>query len=357
MLLVCTQRIGDVLLSTPLARSLKHAWPEAELDALVLPGTQGALEGNPDIARIIALPQRVGLFGFLSQLRGLWRRYDLAVSPLPTDRARLYCWAAGRVRVGVLRPEAKERGKALLLDRWTTFDDLDTHTVSMGLQLAGLLDIQPCFEVVPPHRETQTSAAMDTGQSFAVLHPYPKFNYKMWHLEGWIELVRWLQARGLHVVLTGGPETAELEYAGRIARSCAEGSLGVLNLAGELSLGETADLIRRAALFVGPDTAVTHIAAATGTPTLALFGPSNPVKWGPWPNGWASLDSPWQRQGSGRQGNVYLLQGESPKGCVPCLLEGCQRHVDSGSECLLSLSAERVIRAAEEILARLNTSP
>ena len=343
---------GPVLL-TPLARSLKRAWPEAQLDMLVLPGTQGALEGNPDIANVIALPQRVGLGEKLAQLRGLWRRYDLALSPLPTDRARLFCWAAGRQRVGLLQPDG-ERAKALLLNRWTTFDDLDTHTVVMGLRLAELLGVNPVAEVVPPAAPWEPVAAklaaLPAGQAYAVLHPYPKFNYKMWTPAGWVALARWLRGRGLMIVLTGGPEAAERDYAERIAAELAASDAGVLNLAGQLSLGATAELIRRARFFAGPDTAVTHIAAATGTPTLALFGPSNPVKWGPWPAGRTTLDSPWPRRGSGRHGNVHLLQGESEHGCVPCLLEGCERHVDSGSECLRTLTAERVIAAAEALL-------
>ncbi len=350
ILLVCTQRIGDVLLTTPLLRSLKRAWPEAQLDVLVLPGTQGALEGNPDVTHIIALPQRVSFAGKLAQLRGLWRRYDLAVSPLATDRARLFCWAAGRHRVGLLAASG-EHLKALLLDQWARFDDLDTHTVVMGLRIAELLGIPPCAEVVPPQAPWEPVAAKlgaPAERPFAVLHPYPKFNYKMWTTAGWVALAQHLQTRGLDVVLTGGPETAEREYAESIARRCARP--GVLNLAGQLSLGETAELIRRARLFVGPDTAVTHIAAATGTPTLALFGPSNPVKWGPWPHGRTTLTSPWLRQGSDRQGNVHLLQGEDPRGCVPCLLEGCQRHVDSSSACLNTLPSARVIAAAEELL-------
>ncbi|SMB21115.1 Heptosyltransferase III [Sterolibacterium denitrificans] len=354
ILLVCTQRIGDVLLTTPLARSLKSAWPEARLDALVLPGTQGALEGNPDFAEIITLPQRVGLREKFGQLRSLWRRYDLALSPLPTDRARLFCWVAGRHRVGVLQADkARERGKALLLDQWTAFDDLDTHTVAMGLRLAELLGIPPITTVVPPSasraRLDSLLAALPSAQPCAVLHPYPKFAYKMWTPAGWIELARWLQERGHAVVLSGGPEAAERDYAQRIA---ARLSGPVLNLAGELSLGETTELIRTAALFVGPDTVASHIAAATGTPTLALFGPSNPVKWGPWPHDWKPLASPWQRRGSARQGNVYLLQGEDPRGCVPCMLEGCRRHVDSDSDCLLNLPASRVIAAASELLAK-----
>ena len=86
-------------------------------------------------------------------------------------------------------------------------------------------------------------------------------------------------------------------------------------------------------------------------PTIALFGPSNPVKWGPWPVDWTDDASPWSRVGSARQGNVWLIQGEAD--CapgVPCLAEGCDRHIDSGSRCLESLPASRAIDAARELL-------
>jgi len=351
ILLVCTQRIGDVLLATPLARALKRAWPEAALDMLVFRGTEGALEGNPDIAQVLTVPRHATLGETFAQIRRLWRGYDLALSPLPTDRARLYCWIAGRRRIGLLNPLAKDSLKALLLNQWGLFDDLDTHTVAMGLRLAEMLGLAPCFEVVPPRLTPERLDALQArlatlaGAPFAVLHAYPKFNYKMWPQDAWVALATWLRARGLGVVLTGGTEPAELAYVDGIARRL---PAGALNMVGSLSLAETAELIRRARLYVGPDTAVTHIAAATGTPTIALFGPSNPVKWGPWPKDWASRESPWQRRGSGRQGNVFLLQG--PGDCVPCLLEGCERNVDSGSECLRMLQAETVMQVAAALL-------
>jgi heptosyltransferase-3 len=184
------------------------------------------------------------------------------------------------------------------------------------------------------------------GAPFAVLHPYPKYRYKMWTPAGWIALAQELGARGLAVVFTGGPEPAETAYVDEIIRALPGRAL---NLAGTLSLAETAELIRRARLYVGPDTAVTHIAAATGRPTIALFGPSNPVKWGPWPSAWNSSASPWPRRGSGRCGNVYLLQG--PGECVPCLLEGCERHLDSSSDCLDQLAVGTVLEAVTGLLA------
>ena len=346
ILLVCTQRIGDVLLATPLARSLKRAWPQAELDFLAFKGTEGVLEGNPDISRVLAFPQRTDWRGKFSQFRQLWRHYDLAAASIATDRARLYGWVGGRFRVGFVTPE--ETGKGWMLNRQLPFDDLDTHTVAMAEKLTELLGIAPSFEVVPPAVAPENLAATLArlaplaGAPYAVLHPFPKYAYKMWRTENWAVLARRLSGQGLKVVLTGGPDADEKAYCAGIA-SQAE----VLNLAGQLSLAETAEIIARGRLFVGPDTAVSHIAAATGVPTIALFGPSNPVKWGPWPKGWQGPASPWQRVGSGRRGNVFLIQGAGD--CVPCLLEGCDRSLASLSRCLQEIPVEAVLAAVREL--------
>ena len=81
---------------------------------------------------------------------------------------------------------------------------------------------------------------------------------------------------------------------------------------------------------------------------MVLFGPSNPVKWGPWPVGATFASKPWAMVGSGRQGNVHLLQGVTD--CVPCRLEGCDRRVNSLSRCLQEMSSQRVIDAALAML-------
>ena len=351
ILLVCTQRLGDVLLATPLLRSLKRAWPQAAIDALVFADTAGVLEGNPDVAAVIAVRRRASARERLIELRGLWRRYDLALSPLPTDRARLYCFAAAPHRLGFITREAKERPKSLLFDVWRYFDDADTHSVAMGLALAEALGIAAVPEVVVPalgdrQREELAARLLPADGRYAVLHCQPNFRYKTWTVQGWLELAAWLRAQGLSLLFTGGTDAAERERVGAIAQAC-----GGLDCAGSLTLAETAEVIRAAALYVGPDTVATHIAAATGTPTVALFGPSNPVKWGPWPRAWDQGGSPWARTGSGRRGNVFLLQGEDPRGCVPCTREGCDRHLGSASACLETLAASRVIDAAAVMLA------
>ncbi len=340
ILVVCTRRIGDVLLITPLIRSLRRAWPQAQIDALVFRGTAGVLEGNSDLGALIVVPERSSRLARWRELQQLWNRYDLSFSCVPSDRARLYAWAASRRHLGMLAAD-ESKVKLRLMHGAVRFDDLTTHTVSMGLQLAELANVARCPEVVPP--TAGGSLPPEIKQAFAVLHPFPKFNYKMWTETGWIALAQALQDRGLQVVLTGSNEAVEVAYC-----QCLAAASGALCLAGKLSLAQTADLLRRAELLVGPDTAVTHLAAACGIPTVALFGPSNPVKWGPWPNGRDMIDSPWELVGSARHGNILLLQGSGD--CVPCRLEGCDRHPASWSRCLQEMPAARVIDAALSML-------
>ena len=79
ILLTCTQRIGDVLLVTPLVRSLKRAWPAAAVDMLVFQGTEGVLEGNADLAQVITVPQRAGFAA--SGAGAIPHKYAPVISP------------------------------------------------------------------------------------------------------------------------------------------------------------------------------------------------------------------------------------------------------------------------------------
>jgi lipopolysaccharide heptosyltransferase III len=351
VLVVVTRRIGDVLLATPLIRSLKQAWPDTHIDALVFEGTDGVIEANPDLRRIHTIPERPGVLRHLSLIVRLLRRYDLALSLLPGDRPTLYAFLAGRRRLGVLLPLEKEAWKRRLLERWVPFDNLNTHTVLMHLAIADALDISRSAKVVlswTAEDERRVNEFIGPpGRPLAVLHPYPKFNYKLWRTTGWIQVGAQLAARGYRIVLTGSSEPAECDYIAALARELPSDAL---NLAGRLTLGGTACLVSRAAIFIGTDTAVTHMAAAAGVPTIALYGPTNPVKWGPWPGEFSGSGNPWRRFGNQRTGNVTLLQG--PGTCVPCLVEGCDRHIDSYSDCLQQLPESRVI-AALEAAARL----
>ena len=350
VLVVVARRIGDVLLATPLIRSLKRAWPTTGVDALVFHGTHGVLTANSDVRRIITVPERPGLIWHLGFLLRLARRYDIALSLQTGDRPSLYAFVAGRRSIGLQLAAGKGALKRRLLDRWVPFDNVNTHTVRMHLALADALGIPRCADVVAAwnaeeEKQVETLLGADGSRPIAVLHPYPKFRYKMWRPEAWAELARWLAGRGFRLVLTGSGDADEVAYVEGIAHAIPPETI---NAAGRLTLGASACLVSRARIYVGPDTVMTHIAAALGVPTVALYGPTNPVKWGPWPRGQPPDANPWRRCGSQRAGNVILLQG--PGACVPCHLEGCERNVRSGSDCLDQLAVQQVIGAVEQLL-------
>jgi heptosyltransferase-3 len=351
ILVVATRRIGDVLLATPLIRSLRHAWPEAKIDALVFAGTEGILAGNPDINRVITVAQRPPLAQHLRLLLHLWRSYDLALSMMPGDRPTLYARIASKHCIGLVVACGKHQWKKWLLSQSAQFDNINTHTVLMHLKLADLLGVPRCHEVVAAWRAEDEVAVREVlpfnpeARAYAVLHVHPMYVYKAWRREAWVELADWLNNQGMRVVLTGGNTAEEVVYVRDL--------LGLLphdtvNVAGKLSLSGVAYLLNKARAYVGPDTVVTHLAAAVGTPTVALFGPSNPVKWGPWPKGYDEDRNPYKMRGTQRANNVVLLQGDGD--CVPCMEEGCDRHIASLSECLQNMQAASVIAALCELL-------
>jgi len=354
VLVVATKRLGDVLLSTPLIRSLRRAWPQAHIAALVFADTASVLTANTDLDAILTVARRPTLRQHLRLLADVWRRYDLALSTEPGDRPTLYAWIAGKRRIGVAANGMKDRWKRVLLNDWVAFDDSNTHTVAMNLRLADLAGVARSHEVVSAWSADDAARVREVipSTAYAVLHLHPKFAYKAWHAAGWIALGRWLDAGGLRLVLTGSDDPDEIES---IDRMLPQLPAGTLNVAGRFTLPQVACLLSQARLFVGPDTITTHMAASLGTPTIALFGPSNPVKWGPWPRAFEADSSPFKLHGSQHVGNVILVQGEAP--CVPCMQEGCERHIRSLSACLQQLPAERVIHAARALLDRPQPAP
>jgi heptosyltransferase-3 len=151
------------------------------------------------------------------------------------------------------------------------------------------------------------------------------------------------------VVATGGPADSDQSYLDGVWSTRPE----VRRLDGSLSWAELAALIGGAQVYVGPDTSVTHLAAATGAPTVALYGPTDPRLFGPWPVG--GLADPWVAAGTiQRRGNVWLVQNPLP--CLPCQQEGCARHRESYSQCLDELTPSQVLMAVDQALAQASRS-
>jgi heptosyltransferase III len=338
ILVVTLQRLGDVLLTTPLIRSLKRAWPDATLDVLVFSGTAGIIEGNPDIDRIIAMPARRSLGETLSLMTRLFKRYDLAISTQAGDRPTVFAALAGRRHAGLVDDGGPPLGrfvKNLVLHR-STAADAKIHRVEQMLRMADALGIPRASEVVCPAAAPLT---FSPGRNYAVIHAAPMFRYKQWTPDGWRALAAGLKQRSLSIVAIGGPDPAERKYLEDVWQ-------GVVAIH-QLSWAQNVALFRDARVYVGPDTSTSHLAAAAGCPTVVLFGPTDPRLWGPWPQG--GLASPWQASGSiQNRSNVWLVQNPLP--CLPCQLEGCERSIESASVCLEKLLPEQVLAAADQAL-------
>lgn len=351
ILVVATLRIGDVLLTTPLIRSLRRAWPQVNITVLVFEGTEGILQNNPDVDDIITVNRRPTFFEHLRLLWRLWRSYDLAISTMTNDRATLYARIGGKHAIGAIDAGAKHQWKRKLLSQYSETEIVNTHTVLNYLRLADLLGIQRYQDVVMGWKaenvlSVQSMIPFDVEvEPYVVLHAYPMYIYKAWRRDAWVELAGWLRQNGMRIVLTGGNDATEKSNVNALAKLLPPETV---NVAGKLEFSEVAYLLSKARAYVGPDTVVTHLAAAVGTPTVALFGPSNPVKWGPWPSGYIESKDPYQMVGTQHVGNVVLLQGQGD--CVPCMEEGCDRHVNSLSRCLQELPATRVIVVLKKLL-------
>ncbi len=353
ILLIATRQIGDVLLITPLLHSLRLAYPDAIIDVLIYTGKGSILEGNIDCNHVIESDEHPTLAGYWTLLKRIFRKYDLAVNTQGNDRAYQYAFLAAKKRVGMI-PNLKKQSlwkRAICFD-WRLLDDINTHTVLQNLALADCLNINKHYQVIAPINPIAEHALNSLihfdwqNEQFVVLHLFPMWRYKRWTDTGWDALTKYLVSKNIRVVLSGGNAIEEVNYCEQFTKKFPN---YVVSIAGKVSFGTLSKLLEHALAYIGPDTATTHLAAACGTPTLALYGPTNPIKWGPWPKEYALDYSPWKKSAPyQKNSNVLLLQGLGD--CVPCHQAGCDKHNNSESQCMNELPASRVITALEILL-------
>jgi heptosyltransferase-3 len=352
ILVVATRQIGDVLLTTPLIRAARLRWPKARIEVLGFAGTLGMLAGNPDVDGTIELPARLGWRGGLAAMGRLWRRHDLALITDGGDRAHALGWIAGRRRSGIVpRGESSTAWKQRLLhhavaaagDRGTVHSVAEKHAL-LAPWLEGSAAVPPVTLPQPEALPPDLDAMVRPGA--VVVHAPSMWAYKQWPVAHYGDVVRTLLAQGRQVVLTGSGSPRDQDC---IAPLRALGQAPALvDTSGRLGFRQIVTLLQRASLYVGPDTSVSHLAAASGIPVVAIFGPSNPMRWAPWP-AHAALPIAWTRSG-GRQvvGNVTVLQSALP--CVPCGRAGCEDHRDSRADCLPGITSTRVLAEAGRVL-------
>lgn len=355
ILLIAVPGIGDAFLATPLLGSLKRAYPDASIDVLVREG-RSIVEHNRDVSRVLVQGRRPRFGDSLRFLASIFRRYDLAISTSTTDRSFVNLFFAAPQRFGKVANERVQTWwKRKLVTGYVPVDH-DAHLVSENLRLADALGIEKHYLAALPARPSCEAAGGLTSLQtrFAVLHMKPGAALRQWPEENWCLLIEALRQRGLSVIATGSSEPSEIDYVEKIlARSSSVPDLPpVHNMAGVLSFGEVAALISRAAFFVGTDTSTTHLAAATGVPTLALFGPTSVVRWGPWPQGLQHSTSPWS---SGKLmqtvGNVTILRAHCHCSSVQ---QTCFLQPGKPGVCMNELSFEQVLDQVDRIRVPAN---
>jgi heptosyltransferase-3 len=189
------------------------------------------------------------------------------------------------------------------------------------------------------------------ARGFVIVHAPSMWPYKQWPVQHFKELVAGLLAQGRQVALTGSASARDRECIAPLLGLAQPPAL--LDLSGRLDFNQLVTLMRQAALYIGPDTSVSHLAAATGVQVIAIFGPTNPVRWAPWPAQPAGEHLFAPVKPMQREGNVMVLQSTLP--CVPCGRAGCENHRQSRSDCLIDISAQRVLTHVNTLLSQRDT--
>ncbi|WP_418319524.1 glycosyltransferase family 9 protein [Piscinibacter sakaiensis] len=341
-----------MLLTTPLVSALRQRWPAVHIAVLGFAGTLALLQGNDEIDERIEVRRGDDLAAKWRLLRRLWRRYDLALVTQAGDRPALYGWIAARRRASVA-PEAGTGHGAWWkrrLAQHRVVADRNRHTVLEKLLLVEPwidLETQPVSVHPPAAAPLPEALAQALSPGYLVVHAPSMWQYKQWPVAHFRSLVAALLADGRQVVLTGSSAPRDQQIIAQLRDLGSAPQL--LDASQGISLAQVATLLAGARAYVGPDTSVTHLAASLGTPLVALFGPTRPTAWGPWPQPHPAR-GPWALRGPEplrvqRVGKVILMQGPSRPGddCVPCGRAGCDDHRDSRSECLERLSPQQVL--------------
>ncbi|MCM2307882.1 MAG: putative lipopolysaccharide heptosyltransferase III [Sulfuritalea sp.] len=340
---------GDVLLATPVISTLQRIAPQCEVDALAYADTAPMLDGHPALAQLHLIDRNWKRQGLRRQSAAEWRliqalrarHYDLVV--------HLSVHTRGAWLVRLLRPRWSVAPKFRAGFWATSFSHLypaqsdpQRHTVETNLDSLRALGMEPAAAdkrvIMVPGAAAEARVAALLAQrglaagGFIHIHPASRWAFKCWPAARVAALCDALAAKGWPIVLSSAPDANEKALIAEVAAARA-GNAGVqaptIDLSGQLSLKELAALTAQARLFVGVDSAPMHIAAAMGTPVVAIFGPSGDQEWGPW-------------------GAGHRVVASNTHPCRPCGMAGC--NDSKVSDCLTTLPVVQVLAACNELL-------
>ena len=327
ILIIKPSAIGDVVHALPVLNLLRRRWPAAHVSWLVTPACAGLLERHPQLDEVIRFERRelgrgwrspraaMELLRFMLDLGR--RRFDLVVDLQGLFRSG---WLAAATRAPVrVGPANAREGAWLFYSHRVPTGPLEQHAIERYLTVAQAVGCERTpveFHFAVDDADRAAVAAL-TPQRYAVLMPGANWLTKQWPVERFAALVGPLRERfGLDSVVAGGPDTAHL----------AEKVPATANLAGRTNLRQLVALLERAELVVANDSGPMHIAAALGRPLVAPYGPTSPIRTGP-----------YRREDA-------VIRLDIP--CSPCFARQC-----SHQSCLQWLKPEHVLREVERQLA------
>jgi len=337
VLVINTFGIGDMVMTTPLLRTLRRAWPKAEVTLLVKAfGAERVVEGGSFVDRVVVYRARdrrsvregVRLFRALLSSPP----YDVCVvssgkNPLLAGIASVAARATWKVGENV-------GGRGIFYTHRVPFAPR-LHTVSANLRLAVALGLETVgdrlfFAVTDADRAFAIRFLTDQGMA-GTDRPVaiqvgcnPAFSHKRWPVAHMALLCDLLRHRGVGApLLLGSPGESKLATEVQ-----SRAHVRVATAVGITTLGQAAALIEQSSVAVGGDGGLLHVAAALGIPTVAVFGPSDPRRNRPWGDG-----------------HVVITAGLSCSPCYPRLRRGC-----GNPRCMQGVSHTRVVAAIEDVI-------
>ena len=276
ILIVKPSAIGDVVHTLPVLNLLRKRYPAAHIAWLVTPACAGILEGHPQLNDVILFERKGGFSG----ARALYRRlraekFDLVLDLQGLLRSGLFCWATGApVKVGFAN--AREMAPVFYSHR-VAVPDKEVHAMDRYLDLAVAAGCERGpVEYVWPTDDADRAAvrAMVGDRRYAVLLPGTNWATKRWPVDKFAAMVEPLKSRfGLDSVIAG---------RGEDAAALAPLAPAAVDLTGKTTLRQLVALLENASVVIANDSGPMHIAAALGRPLVTLFGPTNPVRTGPY---------------------------------------------------------------------------
>lgn len=349
--------IGDVILTTPLIGLLKDSYPDAAIDLLVNRGTGEFLEKDPRVRKVFYSDGNLtGSDRTKTRYMGkIFRRYDLAINMNASDRGNIAVLVASRRwRVGIYYGNQfwKDFWKRLFFSHPIPYP-FPIHYARLCQVVAERLGLKVNRLEAKVFWDTHDEATVDSLLSalavkgdYFVIHPFARWRYKYWQLEKFAAVSDAIAVKyGLQPVWTSSPAAEERQALADAAALC---RIRPALIPGELNLNQMTCLLSRSSLYVGLDTAVSHLAATTGIPVVALYGPTITDWWSPWNNdGPVTQQCPLPR-GKQRTGLIIVIQKDFP--CVPCGQTGCN---NKGVEppCMLEIEVSEVLDAVAELMS------